>query len=73
MRSTKSNEYAKYTCLNIETEGSYMKSTVIDEIHLQTRNGNKSSAIAEMGDRLAMGRKEWGLLCPFPWRSWVPM
>jgi len=38
---------------------------------------NKSSAVAEMGDRLAtidmdpkVGR---GLLCPFPWRSWVPI
>ena len=32
---------------------------------------NKSSAVAEMGDRLTtvdMGRKVGGLLCPFPWR-----
>ena len=35
---------------------------------------NKSLAVAEMGDRLAtidMSRKV-GLLCPFPWGSWVP-
>jgi len=37
---------------------------------------NKSSAVAEIGDRLTtvdMGRKVWqGLLCPFLWGgSWV--
>ena len=37
-------------------------------------NRNNSSAVAEMGDRLAatdMGRKVGGLLCPFLWGSWV--
>jgi len=36
---------------------------------------NKSSAVAEMVDRLAtidMGRKV-GVLCPFTWGSWVPI
>ena len=35
---------------------------------------NKSSAVAEMGDRFAiidMGRKV-GVLCPFPWRYLGP-
>jgi len=35
---------------------------------------NKSSAVAEMGDRLAtidMGQKVGGLLCPFPWGTSV--
>ena len=35
----------------------------------------KSSPVAEMGDRLAtidMGRKV-GVLCRFPWGSWVPI
>jgi len=38
---------------------------------------NKSSAVVEMGDRLAtidMGRKVGGgLLSPFPWGDWVPI
>jgi len=37
---------------------------------------NKSSAVAEMGDRLAtidMGRKVAALLYLFPWASWVPI
>jgi len=37
---------------------------------------NKSSAVGEMGDRLAttdMGREVGRLLCPFPWGSWVPI
>jgi len=36
---------------------------------------NKSSAVTEMGDRLAtidMGRKVGGMLCPFPWGEVVP-
>jgi len=36
---------------------------------------DKSSAVAEMGDRLAsvdMGRKV-GAAVPFPWGSWVPI
>jgi len=35
---------------------------------------NKSSAVAEMGDRVrAKWAKKWrGLLCPFPCGSWVP-
>ena len=36
---------------------------------------NKSSAVAEMGDRLTtidMGRKVEGLLCPFLWRAACP-
>jgi len=32
---------------------------------------NKSSTVAEMGERFLTIDK-WGLLCPFPWGSWVP-
>jgi len=35
---------------------------------------NKSSAVAETGDRLAtidMGRKVGAAVCPFPWGSWA--
>jgi len=37
-----------------------------------------SSADAEMGDRRQLGHyrhapKSGGLLCPFPWGSWVPI
>jgi len=36
-------------------------------------NGNKSSAVAEMGDSArAKLAEKYGLLCPFPWWSWVP-
>ena len=40
--------------------------------HLCREPCNKSSAVAEMGDRLAidMGRQA-GALCPFPWGTWV--
>jgi len=32
--------------------------------------GNKSSAVAEIGDRArAKWPEKWGLLCPFPWGS----
>ena len=44
--------------------------------HFDGSTENKSSAVAEMGDRLAttdMGRKVEELLCPFPWGSWVPI
>jgi len=39
---------------------------------------NKSSAVVEMGDRLAkidVSQKVWGLLCPLMWGgdSWVPI
>ena len=36
---------------------------------------NKSSAVTEMGDRARAkwAEKLWGLPCPFPWGSWVPM
>jgi len=36
---------------------------------------NKSTAVAEMGDRArAKWAEKWGgLLCPFAWGSWVPI
>jgi len=35
---------------------------------------DKSSAVAEMGDRArAKWAEKWGLLCPFLWASWVPI
>jgi len=33
---------------------------------------NKSSAVAEMGDRLANRPKSGGLMCPFPWGAGSP-
>jgi len=42
--------------------------------HLLYDVSNMSSAVAEMGDRFAtidMGRRVWGLLCPFPFRGWA--
>jgi len=40
-----------------------------------TTNYNRSSAVAEMGDRARQQwAKKWGLLCPFPWgESRVPI
>ena len=43
----------------------------------ETNGRNKSSAVAELGNRLAtidMGRKVGGcMLCPFAWEIWVPI
>jgi len=48
----------------------------LPSVLFQHTKSYKSSAVAEMGDRLAtidMGRKVGRLLCPFPSGSWVPM
>jgi len=40
----------------------------------QAAKFNNSSAVAEMGDRArAKWAEKWGLLCPFPCGSWVPI
>jgi len=46
--------------------------------HYKDMNGapkfNKCSAAAEMCNRArANGAEKWGLLCPFPWGSWIPI
>jgi len=44
--------------------------TLLTDRHLLNR-----SAVAEMGDNghIDIWADGWGLLCPFPWGSWVPI
>jgi len=52
------------------------KTVIANAVKLSGSLVYKSSAVAEMGDHLVttdMGQKVGGLLCPFPWESWVPI